>query len=77
MSKSTYIVVVIQEGRERDYSDFEKRGININAFGEQLHSGLLSFNVEVEAKNKQEAVSLVRKMHPGLSIDTDATQRLG
>ena len=77
MSLATYSVVAIRKGREKDYSDFTKRDLQTNASGEELHSDLVGFTVSVLAKSKQEPVSLVRIMHPGLSIDTEATQRLG
>ena len=77
MKKATYSVVVIRKDREKDYFDFSTRGIKTNASGEKLHSDLVGFTVTVEAKNKQEAVLLVMQMHPGRSIDTEATQRHG
>lgn len=77
MKKAMYSVVVIRKDREKDYFDFWTRGIKTNASGEELHSDLVGFTVTVEAKNKQEAVSLVKQKHPGRSIDTEATQRHG
>ena len=77
MSKATYSVVVIHKGREKDYFDFWTRDLKTNANGEELHSALVGFIETVEARNKQEAVSMVEKMHPGLQIDSAATQRLG
>jgi hypothetical protein len=77
MAKATYLVVVIRKGREKDYFDFLSRDLKINANGEELHSDLVGFTEMVEARNKQEAVSIVEKKHPGLSIDTAASQRLG
>lgn len=77
MSKATYSVVVIRKGRNKDYFDFWTRGLKTNASGEELHSDFVGFVEVVEAKNKQEAVSMVKKMHPGLSIDAEATERLG
>lgn len=76
MSKATYSVAVIRIGRDKDYFDFWNSGIKINASGEELHSDLVGFIETVKAKNKQEAVLLVKKMHLGLSIDTEATQRI-
>lgn len=75
MGKSTYSVVVIRIGRENDYFDFWTRGIKINASGEALHSDLVGFTEIVEAKNIQNAESLVQKMYPELKIDNEATQR--
>jgi hypothetical protein len=77
MSKATYSVVVIREGRDKDYFNFWRHGLKTSASGEELHSDLVGFTEAVEAKNKQEAESLVKKMYPGLSIDAEATQRLG
>lgn len=77
MSKATYSVAVIRKERDKDYFDFWTRGLKTNASGEELHSDLVGFTETVEAKNKQEAVSLVKGMHPGLSIDIEATERLG
>ena len=77
MGKAMYSVVVIQKDREKDYFDFWTRGIKTNASGEELHSDLVGFTVTVEAKNRQEAISLVKQEYPGHSIDTQATQRHG
>jgi len=60
-----------------DYFDYWTHGLKTNASGEELHPDLLGFTETVEAKNKQEAVLLVKKNHPGLSIDTEAIQRFG
>lgn len=77
MAKSTYDVVVIREGRDQDYRDFWIHGKKINADGEELHSALVGFTELVEAKNKREAESLVNAKYPGLTIDSEATNRLG
>jgi len=77
MGKATFIVKVIREGRERDYYDFWLRDAKENEAGEKLHSDLVGFTDVVEAKNKNEAIRLVRAKNPGLQIDTDATKRLG
>jgi len=77
MSKATYSVAVIRKGRDKDYFDFWIHGLKTNSSGEELHSDLVGFVETVDAKNKQEAVLLVKEKHPGLSIDTEATQRLG
>ncbi|PAY02734.1 hypothetical protein CKO50_03575 [Pseudoalteromonas sp. HM-SA03] len=77
MSKATFTVVVIRDGREKDYYDFWGHDVQKNESGEQLHSALVGFTEDVEAKNKQEAISKVRKMHPGLTVDEEATTRLG
>lgn len=68
MSKSTYNVTVIREGREKDYRDFWDRGIRVNSDGEELHSALVGFTEMVEANNLDEAIAIVRKKHPGLTI---------
>lgn len=77
MSKATYSVVVIQMGREKDYFDFWTHDLKTNSAGEELHSSLVGFTEMVEAKNKQEAISIVKKKHPGLTIDTAAIHRHG
>ncbi len=77
MSKATFSVSVIRKERDQDYYDFWTRSFKKNASGEELHSDLVGFTETVEAKNKQEAILLVKKMYPGLSIDTKATKRLG
>ncbi len=77
MSKATYSVVVIRKGREKDYFDFWNRYNKVNANDEELHPALVSFTEMVEARNKREAVSMVKKKYSGLSIDMDATQRHG
>lgn len=77
MTKSSYSVVVIRKGREKDYSDFWIHDSKTNASGEDLHSDLVGFTVIVEANNNQEAVILIKKLHPGLSIDLESIQRIG
>jgi hypothetical protein len=77
MAKATYSVVVIRKNREKDYFDFWTRGVKINASGEELHSDLVGFTETVEAKNKQEAASLIQRKYPGFTIDVGATHRLG
>lgn len=74
---ATFIVKVIHKGRERDYYDFWLQGVPKNKAGEELHSDLVGFTESVEAKNKNEAITLVRAKHPGLQIDTEATERIG
>lgn len=75
MEKAMYSVVVIRKDREKDYFDFWTRGNKTNASGEDIDSDLVGFTVTVQAKNKREAVSLVKQKYPGQSIDTEATQR--
>jgi len=77
MAKSTYSVVVIREGREQDYRDFWIRNKKVNSSGEELHSALVGFEETVDAKNKKDAESIVQAKHPNLSIDAEATHRLG
>ena len=77
MSKSTYKVIVICEGREKDYRDFWGRGIKVNSNGEELHSGLVGFTEMVEAKNLDEAISIVQKKHPALIIARDHSAKIG
>lgn len=76
MGKALYTVIVIQVGRERDYTLFNK-GILVNAAGESLDSNMLSFPEEVAASNNAEAVAQVQKKYPKNSIDRQATLRLG
>ena len=75
--KATFNIVVICKGREADYYDFWKRHVNVNSAGEKLHSALLSFTEMIEAKNKNEAHSLIRRKYPEHQIDEQATVRLG
>ncbi|AXQ28175.1 hypothetical protein D0B54_05565 [Solimonas sp. K1W22B-7] len=75
MAKSTYIIKVINKGREKDYFDFWKRKLSQNAAGEALNPELVGFAVPQEARNAEEAVELVRRKHPGLQVDTQATLR--
>jgi len=77
MAKSTYSVTVIREGREKDYRDFWDHGIKINSKGEELHSDLVGFTEIVEAKNLNEAISIVREMHKGLTIARDHSSKIG
>ncbi len=77
MAKSTYSIVVIREGRERDYRDFWIKNKEENSSGEELTSDLVGFTESVEARNKKEAESIVKAKYPNLSLDTEATHRLG
>ena len=77
MSKSTYEVIVIREGREKDYHDFWDRGIKVNSDGEELHSALVGFTEVVEAKNLNEAVAIVQKKHPALTVARDHSGKIG
>ena len=77
MSKSTYNVTVIREGREKDYRDFWDRRKKVNSDGEKLHSALVSFTEEVEAKNLNEAIAIVQKKYPALTIARDHSAKIG
>lgn len=77
MSKSTYNITVIREGREKDYRDFWDRGIRVNSDGEELHPGLVGFTEVVEAKNLNEAFAIVEKKHPALTIARDHSAKVG
>ena len=77
MSKSTYKVTVIRAGRERDYRDFWDRGIKVNSDGEELHSALVGFTEVVEAKNLDEAIAIVRKKHPALTVARNHSAKIG
>ena len=75
MAKALYTVKIIRKNREKDYYDFWERGVEINASGEKLHSDLVGFTEDIEARNKKEAESLVSQKYPGLTIDVAATMR--
>ncbi len=77
MSKSTYEVPVIREGREKDYRDFWDREIKVNSDGEELHSALVSFTEVVEAKNLDEAIAIVQKKHPALIVARNHSVKIG
>ena len=77
MSKSTYKVIVMHEGREKDYRDFWDRGIEVNSDGEELHSALVGFTEVVKAKNLDEAIAIVQKKHPALTIASDHSGKIG
>jgi hypothetical protein len=77
MSKPTYSVTVIHEGREKDYRDFWDRGIKVNSDGEEIHSGLVGFTEVVEAKNLNEAIAIVQKRHPARTIARDHSAKIG
>ena len=77
MSKSTYNVPVIREGREKDYRDFWDHEIKVNSDGEELHSALVGFTEVVEAKNLNEAVAIVQKKHPALIVARDHSAKVG
>lgn len=77
MSKSTYKVTVIREGREKDYRDFWDREIKVNSDGEKLHSALVGFTEVVEAKNLNKAIAIVQKKHPALTVAKDHSAKVG
>ncbi|WAC06804.1 MAG: hypothetical protein OS130_11155 [Thermodesulfobacteriota bacterium] len=77
MVKSTYSISIIREGRERDYRDFWDNGVKVNSNGEELHSDLVGFTEIVEAKNLNEAVSIVQRKHPGLTLARDHSRKIG
>ena len=77
MSKSTYNVTVIREGREKDYRDFWDRRKKVNSDGEELHPALVGFTEVVEAKNLNEAIAIVQKKHPVLTIARDHSAKIG
>ena len=77
MSKPTYKVTVIREGREKDYRDFWDRGIKVNSDGEELHPGLVGLTEVVEAKNLNEAIAIVQKKHPAAIIARDHSAKVG
>jgi len=77
MSKSTYKVTVIREGRKKDYRDFWDHDIMVNSDGEELHSDLVGFTEVVEAKNLNEAIAIVQKKYPALTIARDHSAKIG
>lgn len=77
MAKYTYSVTVIREGREKDYRDFWDKNIQTNSKGEGLHSDLVGFTEIVEAKNLNEAISIVKRKHPRLVVDRDQSSKIG
>ena len=77
MSKSTYKVTVIREGRGKDYRDFWDRGEKVNSDGEELHPALVGFTEVVEAKNLKEAIAIVQKKHPALTIARNHSEKIG
>lgn len=77
MTKSTYSVSVIREGREIDYYDFWDHDVKKNSKGEELHPDLVGFTEIIEAKNLNEAISIVQKMHTGLNIAKQHSSKIG
>lgn len=77
MPKNQYTVSVIREGREKDYRNFWDRNIKVNSQGEDLHSNLVGFSVDVEAKNLNEAIQIVQSKHPKLTIARDHSSKVG
>jgi hypothetical protein len=77
LAKFTYSVVLIREGRDRDYRDFWERGILKNSQGEDLSSDLVGFVEVVEAKNLNEAISIVQNKHPKLTIARENSSKVG
>lgn len=74
MAKETYLVRVIHKGREKDYFDFWRKGVQTNAGGETLDAELVGFEISQEARDVEEAVSQVRRKHPGLQIDMQGSR---
>ena len=77
MAKSTYEIILIQKGREKDYRDFWNNDINVNSNGEVLHSDLVGFSNMVEAKSLSEAILLTQKQNPSLSIAREHSRKIG
>lgn len=77
MSKPTYSVTVIHDGRENDYRNFWDRGIKFTSDGEELHSDLVGFAELVEAKNINEAIAIMHKKHPTRTIARDHSAKVG
>lgn len=77
MSKSTYHIVLVLPHRYSDYIDYWVNDRKENDQGEKLHPALLAVTITIEAKNKREAESLASKSHPGHTVDSKATKRLG
>ena len=77
MAKSTYSIIVIREGRDKDYRNFWNNDAKTNSNGELLHSDMLGFTEIVEAKNLNEAISIVQKKYPNLTIARENSSKVG
>ncbi|WP_017223505.1 hypothetical protein [Moritella dasanensis] len=77
MAKNIYSVTVIRKGRESDYYDFWENDLKVNSQGEELHSDLVGFTENVEAKNLKSAISMVKENHPDNHIVSEHSSKAG
>ncbi|MEF3696876.1 hypothetical protein [Desulfolutivibrio sp.] len=77
MSNLTYEVVMIRRGKEIDYYNYWRHNNNQTPMGEELHTDLLSFTIQVEAPNKSMAEEIAHKKYPDHTIDREATNKIG
>ena len=68
---------MINKGREFDYRDFWNKNLKENTKGEELNSLLMGFDVFVDAKNLNEAISIVSKQYPENSIARENSSKVG
>ncbi|MDP3087649.1 MAG: hypothetical protein Q8M99_05620 [Methylotenera sp.] len=77
MAKNIYSIVVIREGRNKDYHDFWGKNVLTNSAGESLHPDLISFTELVEAKNLNDAISIIQKQFPNLTVALKNSHKIG
>lgn len=77
MAKGMYSISLIREGRDKEYYDFWEPGITKNSFGEELHSDIVCFIINIEAKNLNEAISIAKNMHPELTVVRKYSSKIG
>jgi hypothetical protein len=74
MAKANYLIRVINKGREKDYFDFWRRDLKLNAEGEELSADLVGFEVAQSGNDADDAVASVRRKHAGLQVDTQSVR---
>lgn len=77
MSIYSYEIILINEGRDKDYNDFWNNGVEVNDAGEVLHPALVGFTEIIDAKNLNEAISIAEKKFPNNKIARDDCCKIG
>lgn len=69
---NSYVIKVINKGREKDFFDYWRRQRSTNAAGDPLDPELLGFEVRQNGSTVEQAIAAVRRKHPGLQIDIES-----
>ena len=77
MPKHLYKVAVVRKDRESDYHDFWNKNLKINSRGDALDSEVVGIYRHIEAKNLNDAIAIVQKEFPGLTIAREHCAKQG